>query len=567
MKTRFYADGAALVISLLILLVMTILGVSALSSSHMQEKMAGNVNTQAIAFKAASSGVPNALGFANTEFEARPCSRDEDPWTGGYGTETTFSFMESDDTSSAYGFSANFALRPDCRESSSLVEVEDDPEFQIPVQKYVTSRGQVASGSDVISQREVELRIDSQRTDGLSAIRYEGQADVTFGAPSSQQFIVKGDGGPAISATTEQNSEKIAGEIKAKNVANYQGGVARSDYNPPFNSAWELARFALEIRAFMDFHNFRESGREFPDTSECNIGSSSGMELDEDMPRFRLIEGPFTVSGSTDFDGIFYVAGDLDMSGTPRGTGMIIVEGDVAWSGKAEYRGFVMGLGGRFDIDGGGSGETRGSIFAANIELTDLVSTAYIDLLDDWEKSDGTSLPAYDCLGGCSNAVENDFLWEEVVNRIYEWTGPTDVDPPTTTLQDLREDLAASPVGTSNIDLSEYAVLYDNSFDLGFGPVNSDLSGGGKHTVNYDCSLMDQQRRVLAACGKLPGEENFPFDEDSEPDSLGFVRDGLADPWIDQLCNTPGGGAPIQAIRSWRDNLGWRNFVQDLDSS
>ncbi len=53
--------GMALVMALAILLILTILGVAAMSTTNLQEKMAGNVQEQTRAFEAAESGLSKIL--------------------------------------------------------------------------------------------------------------------------------------------------------------------------------------------------------------------------------------------------------------------------------------------------------------------------------------------------------------------------------------------------------------------------------------------------------------------------------------------------------------------------
>ena len=69
MKTLFAARerGAVLVVSLLILAMMTIIGVAAMDTSVMEEKMAGNMRDRNIAFQAAES----ALRLGETWIAAR----------------------------------------------------------------------------------------------------------------------------------------------------------------------------------------------------------------------------------------------------------------------------------------------------------------------------------------------------------------------------------------------------------------------------------------------------------------------------------------------------------------
>jgi type IV pilus assembly protein PilX len=62
--------GAVLIVSLLILLVMTIIGITAMQSTTLQERMAGNARDRNLALQAAESGLKDATdlieGLANT---------------------------------------------------------------------------------------------------------------------------------------------------------------------------------------------------------------------------------------------------------------------------------------------------------------------------------------------------------------------------------------------------------------------------------------------------------------------------------------------------------------------
>lgn len=55
--------GAVLVVSLLLLLVMTIIGVTALSTNSLEERIAGNLRDQDLAFQASESGVRACEGY------------------------------------------------------------------------------------------------------------------------------------------------------------------------------------------------------------------------------------------------------------------------------------------------------------------------------------------------------------------------------------------------------------------------------------------------------------------------------------------------------------------------
>lgn len=58
--------GAALVMALVILLILTLLGITAMGTSSLQEKMAGNIQEATRAFEAAESGLNQALNDASS---------------------------------------------------------------------------------------------------------------------------------------------------------------------------------------------------------------------------------------------------------------------------------------------------------------------------------------------------------------------------------------------------------------------------------------------------------------------------------------------------------------------
>lgn len=63
-------QGIVLVVALLILVVMTILGVSMLSSSTLEERMAGNIQAKNVTFQAAESCIRQALQPSNAGLRA-----------------------------------------------------------------------------------------------------------------------------------------------------------------------------------------------------------------------------------------------------------------------------------------------------------------------------------------------------------------------------------------------------------------------------------------------------------------------------------------------------------------
>lgn len=65
-KTISSQDGAALITGLIFLVVLTLISLSAIKSTSLEERMAGNARDQDLAFQAAEAGVRDALKFISS---------------------------------------------------------------------------------------------------------------------------------------------------------------------------------------------------------------------------------------------------------------------------------------------------------------------------------------------------------------------------------------------------------------------------------------------------------------------------------------------------------------------
>ena len=59
-------QGAVLIISMIILLLLTILGVTSMQSTNLEERMAGNMRDRHVAFEAAEAAIADAESFLDT---------------------------------------------------------------------------------------------------------------------------------------------------------------------------------------------------------------------------------------------------------------------------------------------------------------------------------------------------------------------------------------------------------------------------------------------------------------------------------------------------------------------
>lgn len=535
--------GTALAFSLLILLILTVVGVASMSNTQMQERMAGNFNLQSIAFEAASAGVSQALEVGIDEmFDEDPRCDTADLSSGSTVLPST---SYDDFTPQEVSIIENqnlivqYRLKAECLDDETFGETNPNR----PTQAYVTSKGEVrrrnptGTSGPVLAEREIEVRLDSFRIDNRSAIHIIGEANVTCcGNQRSRQFRVDGAGGPAISTTTQANAETITTAIGEDRISNYDGGIANSTYDLPFSTAWQLARFALEVRAFIEFHQQKLAApspwpsvcREIS-ASEWTSNDTGGFEevLGTYRPEMNLVDGDFSWGSSTR-NGIYYVTGELTMAGNSGGNGLVIVEGPLVWNGTPDYKGVIIALGGSFAISGAGQGETEGSVFIANLDIAGVMQGAYDGLRTDW-----------------TTALNNDpnTDWSFVLDRIHH--APD-------------EDVEVPDGGWGNFDENSdtaYEDLYSpaSPYTDGFGPTTLTIDGGGTGLVEYDCYRFEDVNIMLSACG----QGGTPVND--------FQYNGLADPWISvpDYCDTPGQGATLQAIQSWRENLGWRELLSD----
>ena len=82
--------GSILIVSLMILVVLTMIGVSSMSTTSLQERMAGNFRDRQIAFQAAELALAYAEDFANTNINSASIFNDTNGYYSQYNGPTSF---------------------------------------------------------------------------------------------------------------------------------------------------------------------------------------------------------------------------------------------------------------------------------------------------------------------------------------------------------------------------------------------------------------------------------------------------------------------------------------------
>ena len=362
--------GVALVFALLILLVLTILGVASMGNTAMQERMTGNANLQALAFQAASSGVPGAIAFGTNQINWGGNTSCAGEWKGDWSPWTL--------VISTSGVNAEFRRQVRCIQDEELMALGVS---DIRSQLYVRTEGRVVRPGPginrALSTRQVEVLIDRRGGVTESAIRVEGSARVTADTPNSANFLVDGGTqGVSISASTIENRDIIRTSVHKNRVNQYKPnppGIVQSDYESPWNDPVALAELMNELRG--NLIACSEGGAGVVAGQKCTIDDSVTVDFDRAKCRYyagnesRSGEGSgLGVESPGDF-GLHFVDGNLDLGGRSDNFGLIISTGFFDMSGNANLTGKAIALGGRFKLYGGGGEESKGSIFLTNLDL------------------------------------------------------------------------------------------------------------------------------------------------------------------------------------------------------
>jgi len=429
LKYRAYQNGTVLVIGLLLLLVITIVAVASMANTHMQERMAGNARTQALAFEVAAGGVPGSLAF----FESNQGSE-----TGCASSSATWNnpepVQETADAPTQIGPHTVTLTR-------QLYCVDAEADGRIQPQYFVLNVGEVFSDSSqtsVSARRAIEVRILEGPPPGApdcGAICFPGCDDAdTYAFPNSNAFQVDGNGNPAI---TTPCAGTVRDAIRDNRIGNYDGGIDGIAEDEPLAWPWDspehIDLFRQNILISMgagdisspfsvDVSTVPSGGATIltgdtqkaitsvdEDGNRSPTADNYTWEFIEPLDGQTFVDAGSTTYGTRDNPQITYIAGDADMRGTVSGAGILIVEGTLDWAGTPPFEGLILVLGGGFAVNGGG----QGGNFAGSLAVVD--------------------------------------IWN---------------------------------------DYTDYGTKSVRTEDEGFGPINIDFTGGGTALYNYDCDFL-----------------------------------------------------------------------------
>lgn len=310
--------GMALIVSLSLMTMALILGVSSMQTARVEEAAAGSNRAAANALMAAEFGASAQLDAISSDHLS-----DHPSCGSSYNFGDAISVNNSQDQTAAYRHET-------CSDLAREV-------IRVTVEGVT---------GDVARVLRVEMKIESVDSTFTTLASINLAAKVSsFEAPSSNSFVVEGliddkfKGGALPAITT--NGQKSDIEAQIDRIDNYKGGISDEVGNSILADVNEFFGFVEELKAHAEV-----IGRDFDATSD---------DYKKDL-------------GSTNSPKITYVKGDMSMTGNASGAGILLVDGDYGNSGTPYFEGLVIVLGDTFGISGGGNGGLSGALITAPME-------------------------------------------------------------------------------------------------------------------------------------------------------------------------------------------------------
>ncbi len=134
MNARIYRDesGAALIVALIMLLLITIVGVSAMQTTTMEEKMAGNLRDRHVAFQAAEAALREGEAYAEDNF----------PSVDGNSGTITVSINGND-------VAASYTLTEQAVEYEPSLDANESPDYAVMIVRVVAQSSGLSGLRDV----------------------------------------------------------------------------------------------------------------------------------------------------------------------------------------------------------------------------------------------------------------------------------------------------------------------------------------------------------------------------------------------------------------------------------
>lgn len=351
-----YQQGSVLIVSLLLLLVITIVGVSGILNTMSNERLASNQRQVTEAFMAAESGLVNAKQWLDSNRIL---------WGKYDESMASLSTLYTTTESGARWWIESLEYL------SGLNNIAK-----------VTSCGTVAASG--VERCVAFSYLQAKGAANLAALNLIGK-NILFRDPASGAIrFIGADGGPAIAINTDASSVRLSDlidalneiarkeeagialtdiEKKLKEVYANGGGIERVDFGDPFGDANKLNEFVESVKR--DYCGCKT-------TKSFCAGYTANPAIH--TAAFCLTTGDLPDDlGVIGKEKLVYVESapnttlTIDFKGNKKGAGVMVVKGNVLFSGTPTYDGLLLVVGDSFTVDGGGNGGINGALAVTNI--------------------------------------------------------------------------------------------------------------------------------------------------------------------------------------------------------
>jgi len=363
--------GFVLVFSLLLLLTMTLVGISLMSGSQMQERMSGNARLQTIAFQSASAGASGAIEFVESFRDATGNSVLPACGTSGPGARESWEkdwAVYDEETERWVPRPTRWIETPvdvgtlDVKVVSRvycLWPTIGDGLAQPRSQAFVESQATVRIGTREVAARSAEVRLRSGRidSDGLDicATRTICKGDDTsysvfdtLGMSSSGAFTMGGEDQHAMCVCNTPMRDELEAAIIAQPNGTYEG------MNGTGVDAFEIVEPVAPWDSVTNVRKFADLVKDLAEESKNDYSNG----FNSNNASFGTREAPQ----------ITYIDGDFESGGNPSGAGILVVNGDFTWTGNGQFDGLVVVLGSNYTVTGGGNGGVNGQLVFSPIK-------------------------------------------------------------------------------------------------------------------------------------------------------------------------------------------------------
>lgn len=358
LKNKQKQTGAVLIISLLLLLVASIVTVSSMRGSGMQERMVANQNQQAIALMAAETGASEFWRWISDS----EVDWDSSDWQDSWQDEPSLPLTSTG--TPIVGSAGYYWIDP----STDITWLSDRAILSV-------NGAAITDGGDLLSQTRIQLVLLKPVPGGTNPaflagmlaggnIDIKGNANFTGSAHANGDFDVTG-GGSSLKDRSgfdeNDNPVTIQSTVSAQANASMSGAStgavisgasaitipSASDYiatnkdNAGIINSCSIPSGDLDGATYYCDGDASTSGS-FSNvtilvTGDMTHGGASQLGQDDSLTVLMVIVGNITVNGSNDTYGIFWADGNVRQNGSSTLGGSIVAGGDIRRNGTFTY--------------------------------------------------------------------------------------------------------------------------------------------------------------------------------------------------------------------------------------